>query len=151
MHCCGYPRQMSPLWWLPIEFCRLRFAATTTMTGLSIPWCCPSMIHTVFLCDANHPLFLVVWSSVAYHDDRHGWTMIAWDASWLTVNALDVQRGYRLGATHIRLFVLSVWYARAFFCSICFQRHGFASPDPPSSSSIHIYRAVLTRQATSRV
>ena len=46
----------------------------------SIPLCCPSIIYKVFLCDDYHPLFLVVWYSAAYYDDRHGWTMIACDA-----------------------------------------------------------------------
>ena len=62
--------------------------------AISIPWCYPSMIYEVFLCDHYHPLFLVVWSSAAYHDYRHGQTMIACDAWRLTVKASDVRRGY---------------------------------------------------------
>ena len=30
---------------------------TTTMTGLSLPWCCPSLIYAVFICDDYHLLF----------------------------------------------------------------------------------------------
>ena len=40
---CWY--QMNALRWLPIDLCRLRYAAITTSTGLSIPWCCPSTVR----------------------------------------------------------------------------------------------------------
>ena len=53
--------------------------AMMTSTGTSIPWCCPSTIYAVYLCDAFHPRSPVVWSSAAYHGDRRGRTMIALD------------------------------------------------------------------------
>ena len=68
----------------------------TTSTGLSIPWCCLFMIYAVFLCDVSHPLLLAVFSSVAYHDDKHGGTMITCDA-------------WRLIATVCRTIVLSYY------------------------------------------
>ena len=88
-------RQMHPLRWLPIDCCHPLCAAMTTSTGLSIPWCSSSMIYDIFLCDDCHPLFIVVWSSAAYHDDRHGQTMIACVAWRLTVRAPGIRRGYR--------------------------------------------------------
>ena len=42
------------LWWTPIDFCRLRCAATTPMTGLYIPWYCPTMTYAVFLYNNYH-------------------------------------------------------------------------------------------------
>ena len=73
---------MHPLWWLPIDLRRPQCAAMTTSTGLSIFWYCPSVTYEVSLCDDDHPLFLVVWSSAAYRDDRHGRTRIVCDARW---------------------------------------------------------------------
>ena len=62
------------------DFCCLRNAATTTITGLSISWCCPSMIYAVFLCDEYHLLFpVVLWFLAAYGDGRHGRTRIICD------------------------------------------------------------------------
>ena len=107
---------MHPLWWLSIDL-------LSSATGLSIPYCCPSMIYEVFLCDDYHPLFPVVLSSAAYHDDRHGWTMIACGTWWLTVNAPNVWRGHWPVAI-IRLFYAFCMTCQS-FCSICFQRPGF--------------------------
>ena len=76
------------------DFCRLHCAAMMTSTFLSIPGCCPSMIYAVFLCDARHPLFLAVWSSAAYRNDRHGRTMIICDAWRLPIKVPDVRRRY---------------------------------------------------------
>ena len=76
---------MHLLRWLLIDLCHPRCAAMPISTGLSIPWCCPSMIYMVFICDDCHPLFPVVWSSVPYPNDRHGRTMIVCDAWRLTV------------------------------------------------------------------
>ena len=58
------------LWWSHIDFChcRLRYAATTAMIGLSILWCCPSVIYRL--------MFLVVLFLAAYRDAIHGQTMI---------------------------------------------------------------------------
>ena len=69
----------------------------------------------------------------------------------LTIKAPGVRRGYRPVSIHIRLFCALCMIYQAFACSISFQRPGFASPDPPSRSSYHIHRAVLTRQVTSRI
>ena len=69
---------MHPLRWLPIDLRHRRCAAMTTSTGLSIPWCSPSLIYEVFLCDDYHPLFFVVWVSATYHDDRHIWLLQAY-------------------------------------------------------------------------
>ena len=60
-----------PLQWSPINFCHLRCAPTTTMTGLSIPWCCLSMIYAVFLCDDCHLLF-----SLCSHNSRTLWPIL---------------------------------------------------------------------------
>ena len=99
----------------------------TTSTGLSILWCCPSMIHKVFVCDAYHPLFLAVWSSAAYHDDRHGRTMITYDVWRLTVKPPDLRWGYWPVAIHIRLFYAPCIICQASSCSIYFQKPGLAS------------------------
>ena len=48
----GVSRQMSPLWWSPIDACPLQRGAKMTSTGPSTPWCCPSTIYAVYLCDA---------------------------------------------------------------------------------------------------
>ena len=54
---------------------------------------------------------LVVWSSAAYHDDKHGWTMITWNAWRLTVKAPDVRRGHWPVATfHTYSFLLCSLY-----------------------------------------
>ena len=65
-------------------------AATMTSTGLSIPWCCTSTIYVVFLCDNYHSLFIVEWSSAAYHDVRYDRTrtMIACEAWRLSAGYL---------------------------------------------------------------
>ena len=136
--------------WLPIDFCLPRRAVMTTSTGLSIRWCCLSMIYAVFLWDAYQPLFLVVWSSAAYHDDRHYLIMIACDACRLTINALGDRIGYRPVAIPIHLFFCSLYDMPISTCSICLQKPGFASSDPPSTYSGRIHRALLTRQAISR-
>ena len=85
----GVLRQMHLLWWLPINLCHLWCAA--------IDWPVHSLMLSFHdlrgLCDDNYPPFLVVWSSPAYHDDRHGRPMIACDTRWLTVKVPDVQWG----------------------------------------------------------
>ena len=99
--------------------------------SMSIPWSCLSMIYAIFLCDHDHPLLIVVWSSTAYHDDTHGRTMIACDAWRLPVKAPDVWRGYWPVSIHIpSLYAFSVWHEKniLMYCSICFQGLGFASP-----------------------
>ena len=75
---------MHPLWWLPIDLCHPWYTVVATLTGLSIPWCCPSMIYELFLCDDYHPQFLVICSLAAYHDGIYGQTMIACDTWQLT-------------------------------------------------------------------
>ena len=69
-------RQTSPMQRSPIDFCPMRCAATTTMTGLSIPWCCSSTSNVVSLCDDYNLLFPVVWILVARRDDIHDRTTI---------------------------------------------------------------------------
>ena len=34
------------------DFCHLWCASATSVTGQSIPWCCPFMIYAVFFCDS---------------------------------------------------------------------------------------------------
>ena len=62
----GVPWQMLPLWWSPIDACPLQCGAMMTSTGPSTPWCYPSTIYTVYLCDAFRPRSPVVWSLAAY-------------------------------------------------------------------------------------
>ena len=50
----------------PTHASAVMVAAMTTSTGLSIPLCCPFTISAVFLCDAYHPVFLVVWQTWYY-------------------------------------------------------------------------------------
>ena len=119
-----------------IGLCHPWYAA---MTGLSIPWYYPSIIYEVF-CDDSHPLFFVVWSSAAYHDNRHGWTMIACAAWGLTVKAPIIRREYRPDATHIR-FVLCAKHP-----SVAFRLSRTAA-----NVSSYTDRAVLARQVTCRV
>ena len=83
--------------------------------------CCPFMIYPIFICVAYRPLSLVVWSSTAYHDDRHGRTIIIY--------------GYLPVAIHIRLFYGLCMICQASSRSICSQKPGFAFPDLPSMSS----------------
>ena len=78
-----------------------------------------------FLWGDCHPLFLIVWSQTAYHDDRHGRITIACDAWLLTVKAPDVRRGYGPAAIHIRLFYALCVIRQAFSGGICFQKPGF--------------------------
>ena len=82
----------------------------------------PSMIYEVFIWDEYYPLFLVVWSSTAHRDDRHGRTMIACDAWQLKVKAPDVRPEYWPVAIHIRLACALRMIRYAFSCNICFQR-----------------------------
>ena len=98
---------MPPLWRLPIGFCDPRCTATSTMTGLSIPWCCPSTIYAVFLCNVHHPLFLAVWSSAAYRDDRHGRTMVTDSKSSCLARILTCCHTYIFVC-----FMLPVWYPK---------------------------------------
>ena len=88
-------RQMLPLWWSPIDACPLLCGAMMTSTCPSMPWCCPSTIYAVHLCDAFRPRSPVVWSLAPHHGDRHGRTMItcgAWRLKrhWLRVSILRV-------------------------------------------------------------
>ena len=46
----------------------------------------------------------------AYHDSRHGWTILACDIWQLTVTAADVQRWFWRVAEHIRFYAV---------CTIC--------------------------------
>ena len=107
------------------------------------------MIYTVFICDDYHPLFLVVWSLAAYHDDRHGLTMIACDTWRLSVKDPGVRWRHRPVATDICLFYIICTISQASSCSICFQRLGFASPDLLSKSSSHIHGAQSSNDKTS--
>ena len=103
------------------------------------------------VCDDCNPLFLVVWSLTAYHDNRHGQTMTACDAWRLTVRASDVWRGCTPVALHAGLFYALCMINQAFSCSICFQRPGFASLQSRSTVIVqlsHPRRAILTRQVT---
>ena len=86
--------------WLPIGLCHRLCIALMTSTGLY----CPSVIYAVFLCDPDHPLFLVILSSAAYHYDRHDRTMIYFDDWLLKVNAPDIPWGCQAVDIHIRLF-----------------------------------------------
>ena len=84
-------RQMPQPRWSPINCCRLRCAATT-MSGLSIPWCCTSMIYVVFLCNDYHSMFTAVrfFGSVSW---RQIWPN--YDNLWrLTIKVPDVQWRY---------------------------------------------------------
>ena len=112
---------MHRLQWLPINLCHAWYAAMTTLTCLSIPWCCPSMICEVFLGDAYHPRSLLVWSSTAYRGDKHGSATITCDPWRFAVNASDVRRGYWPVAIHIRLFHGLCMICEASSRSICFQ------------------------------
>ena len=59
------PTDAALLWWLATNLCCLRCTATMTVTGLSIPWCCPSIIYAVFLCNNRLQLFLLVLFSAS--------------------------------------------------------------------------------------
>ena len=116
-----------------------------TVTGLSIPWCCPSVIYAVFLCDDYRLLFLVVWFLATYRDGRRGRTMITCDAWRLTIKVPSgVWGGYWAVAIRIRSICVLCMIYHASSCSLCFQMLGFVSPDPQSASSTRIRRAVLT-------
>ena len=68
-----------------------RCAAMTTSTGLSNPWCCPSMIYAIFLCDACHPLFHFSEPTIIFHRIRsisRCLDMIVWN---LIVYSLKLQ------------------------------------------------------------
>ena len=82
----GVPRQMPQLWWSPIDTCPLQCRAHIDWP--IHPWCCPSTIYAVYLSDAFRPRSPVVWSSTAYHGNRHCRTMITCDAWRLTAEAL---------------------------------------------------------------
>ena len=60
------------LWWLLIDFSRLRCATATTVTGLSISWRCHNYIP--------YSVSFMMSFSAAYRVGIHGWTMIACDA-----------------------------------------------------------------------
>ena len=102
--------QAPPLLWAPID-----------LIGLSIPRCCPSMIYVVFLCNDYHLLFPEVWFLAAYHDGRHGLTVIICDTLQLIVRAPDVQRGCWPVAKHFRLFYALCMICQVSLCSTCFQ------------------------------
>ena len=139
-------RQMPPLWWPPIDACPLQRGTMMTTTGPSIPWCCPSITYAVYLCNAFHPRSPVVWSLARHHGDRHGWTMITCNALRLTEKATEARLGYWSAAIRSRSFYASCMKCQTSFCSIYFQRPGFAFPDQPSTSSSRTHREAPTRQ-----
>ena len=80
--------------------------AMMTLTGPFIPWCCPSTTYAVYLCDAFRPRSPVVWSSAAYHGNRHGRTMITCDA-WRLTDQLNLN--YCIAViTHVHLAKTSI-------------------------------------------
>ena len=89
-----------------------------TSTGLSIPWCCLSMIYDVFLSYDYHPLFLVV----CHHSS------VLWQHTWpnydslqrLTVKAPDVWRGDWPAAF---VCFMPCMICQAFSCNICMICH----------------------------
>ena len=95
-----------------------RCAARRLMpSAMSIPWCCPSMIYAVFICDDYHLLFpallvSVIWFVAAHHDGIHSQTMITCDAWWLTMKVPDVRRGYDLLLYIFVNFVFFVWHGK---------------------------------------
>ena len=119
-------RQTPPLWWSPIDFCRLRRAAATTMSDLSIIWCCPSMISAVFLCDGRHLLFPVIFGNVSYPQ------------TWLSHDNL---RRFTSGEDNDLLqyifarFLLCVWYTK--HAAVAFVSKGFDSSWPIASRKLN--------------
>ena len=55
----GTPTDASTL--RPIDACLLQRGATMTLTGPSIPWCCPFTIYAAYLCNTFRP-----WSNDLY-------------------------------------------------------------------------------------
>ena len=76
----------------------------------------------------------------------HGRTMITCDIWRLTAEAPEVWLGYWPAAKRIRSFYALCMIYQASFCSICFQRTGFAFPDQSSASSSYIHREAPTRK-----
>ena len=74
--------------------------------------------------------------------------IISCDALRLTVRTPDLRQIHWHWHVAIHILVIYVlgMICQAFSCSICFQRLGFTSPDPQSTSRSHIYKAVLRRQ-----
>ena len=116
-----------------------------------LPIASEDVIHAVFPSAGYHPLFLLEWFSAAYH----GQTWLNYENLWrLTVDSKSSWRPVKMlsVAIHILSFYVLCMICKASSCSsICFQRLGFTSPGPPSTSSSHIHRGVLTRQVICRV
>ena len=80
-----FSRQTPPLQWSPINSYCLRYTATMKMTGLSIPFYCPSMNCVDFLCIDYH---LLVHSSMIFRQNA----IMRFALMWWLAYAGDVCR-----------------------------------------------------------
>ena len=88
----GVLRQINALLYSSIDSFCLQYAARTTETGLSTPWCCLTRTCTVYLGDVHpSPAFPVVWLLAVYRVGRHGCTTISCTA-WCFVARLAASR-----------------------------------------------------------